>query len=346
MLPSSLKSTHSSSLPADIKQNFRQEPTSNTDVLPGSQITLNCEPPTAQPKSLVKIYWLKDGVLVTKRSHPNIHIGTYDRLILNNASAHDSGNYTCVASLLDLELRQSTALIIIKGGADSNCFGDAGCVQRSREAGVSEYEKGKSSQLFKLPDSSTEEHESKGPSNMRDIIIYIGLFLALTVIIVFIVIALMVASRKQSRLHPRGFANGHNSTRSNLLAFIINDFPVDSLFGFPDKEALKYREQVNQNLMIVSNPLNVGEPGHSPNNGASNSSTNSSGAMLLPNAQDHDSMPTQQHMLFHANGLLKQIPCSANFVSPQMTPLMNQFVNNISSPGPFIPAAYHQNGLL
>ncbi|OON22448.1 immunoglobulin I-set domain protein, partial [Opisthorchis viverrini] len=111
--PKKVLSRESVIIEAYLEQKFQVEPIS-TNLTVGDRLTLSCVPPRGKPEP--EVYWLKDGIPIKPGTMPQILMNDYNQLIIENATEHDSGNYTCVAECLAVEYRfaQSTVKVISK----------------------------------------------------------------------------------------------------------------------------------------------------------------------------------------------------------------------------------------
>ncbi|KAG5444279.1 Netrin receptor unc5a [Clonorchis sinensis] len=92
---------------AYLKRNFKLRPISTTLML-GQRLEMVCSPPEGRPEP--EVYWTKDGIRISLL-FPQIQIDGESRLTIEDVKNSDSGNYTCVADLLQLEFRYAHAIV-------------------------------------------------------------------------------------------------------------------------------------------------------------------------------------------------------------------------------------------
>ncbi|KAL7054473.1 hypothetical protein AAHC03_026062 [Spirometra sp. Aus1] len=93
---------------AYLEREFQLEPIPE-QLTVGQRLLLSCQPPRGKPTP--NLYWLKDGVRVNRTIFPHIVINDYNQLIIEQVTAGDFGNYTCVADTLGVEKRYASAQV-------------------------------------------------------------------------------------------------------------------------------------------------------------------------------------------------------------------------------------------
>ncbi|KAF5405877.1 hypothetical protein PHET_00628 [Paragonimus heterotremus] len=95
---------------AYLERKFQLEPTS-TELPAGRRLELSCIPPEGKPSP--EVYWRKNGNRIHKDLLAQMIINGRTRLVIENTTVVDSGNYTCVADLFGVEYRYATAEVKI-----------------------------------------------------------------------------------------------------------------------------------------------------------------------------------------------------------------------------------------
>ncbi|KAF8567316.1 hypothetical protein P879_06935 [Paragonimus westermani] len=95
---------------AYLERKFQLEPTP-TELSTGGRLELSCIPPEGKPSP--EVYWKKNGNRIHKDLLAQMINNGRTRLIIENTTIVDSGNYTCVADLFGVEYRYSTAEVKI-----------------------------------------------------------------------------------------------------------------------------------------------------------------------------------------------------------------------------------------
>lgn len=95
---------------ADLKKQFEVNPVS-TRVEIGQQMELRCVPPAGLPPP--RVYWLRGGQPL--QTDTAILVSSEGHLLIGQARAQDTGNYTCIAENIAAKRAAPPALIRVYG---------------------------------------------------------------------------------------------------------------------------------------------------------------------------------------------------------------------------------------
>ena len=101
-----------------IKDDFREQPASETDVAIGHEAVLHCKPPRGEPEP--KVRWEKEGQVVELNSR--ITVDDFGTLKIEQARKDDAGTYICVAHNSAGERESSPATLYLRGKNIPNDF--------------------------------------------------------------------------------------------------------------------------------------------------------------------------------------------------------------------------------
>ena len=79
---------------ADMREEFRSSPV-DTDAVMGSTAVLECDPPKAHPRPVIK--WKKDGDNLDLSSGKRLKIDPSGNLVIYDVAKKDQGRYQCTA---------------------------------------------------------------------------------------------------------------------------------------------------------------------------------------------------------------------------------------------------------
>lgn len=95
----------------DLKKQFEVTPESKHMVEIGHQVDLKCMPPVGMPPP--NVYWLRNGQLL--QSNTDVLVTSEGHLLIGQARAQDTGNYTCVAENIAAKRLAPVSQILVYG---------------------------------------------------------------------------------------------------------------------------------------------------------------------------------------------------------------------------------------